>query len=402
MQQYKYTAINLQREKFTGTFIAKDETDLAVQLSTQGLYLVSAKPYTGATPSAFFTLGTGKVTLSELTSFCRQFAIMITSGMSILASLDILKEQEYSSYLKSILVIVAEDVKGGMMFSNALDKHKTAFPDFFRSMIRVGEASGKLDVVLNSLADYYEKDSAIRRKTKSAFAYPIMLAVMTLGIVIIMLLFIVPTFRESLSSLEVEAEGITKAVYDVSDFLLEYWQLVLLVIVLIGLALFGFGKTKKGSYFYDWAKVHVPLIKKINIDLITARFARGFGLLLSSGMDIMEAMNAVVIVFGNQDVEARFAKATEDVQHGVALSTAFEQYKLFPSILTQMVAVGEKTNSLDDVLARSCSFFDEAVETSIASVTSIIQPIMLLIMGGIIGLLFIAIYSPMLAIMTSF
>lgn len=402
MQQYKYTAINLQREKFTGTFIAKDEADLAVQLSTQGLYLVSAKPYTGATPSAFFTLGTGKVTLNELTSFCRQFAIMITSGMSILASLDILKEQEYSAYLKSILVIVAEDVKGGMMFSDALNKHKTAFPDFFRSMVKVGEASGKLDVVLNSLADYYEKDSAIKRKTRSAFSYPIMLAAMTFGIVIVMLLFIVPTFRDSLSSLEVEPEGITKAVYDVSDYLLEYWQIYLLAIILIGIAVFAFGKTKKGSYFFDWAKVHVPIIKKINIDMVTARFARGFGLLLSSGMDIMEAMDAVTIVFGNQDVEARFHKAAEDVQHGVALSVAFERYKLFPSILTQMVAVGEKTNSLDDVLARSCSFFDEAVEMSIASVTSKIQPIMLLVMGSVIGILFIAIYSPMLSIMTSF
>lgn len=401
MQQYKYTAINLQREKFTGTFIAKDEADLAVQLSTQGLYLVSAKPYSGATPSAFFTLGTGKVTLNELTSFCRQFAIMITSGISILGSLDILKEQEYSSYLRSILAIVDEDVKGGMMFSDALNKHKSAFPDFFRSMVKVGEASGKLDVVLNSLADYYEKDTAIRRKTKSAFSYPIMLAVMTFGIVILMLLFIVPTFRESLSSLEVEPEGITKAVYSVSDFLLANWQSFLLVIILTGIAVFAFGKTKKGSYFFDWAKVNVPVIKKINIDMVTARFARGFGLLLSSGMDITEALEAVTIVFGNQDVEARFQKAADDVKHGVALAVAFERYKLFPSILTQMVSVGEKTNSLDDVLARSCSFFDEAVEMSIASVTSKIQPIMLLIMGSVIGTLFIAIYSPMLSIMTS-
>ena len=401
MQQYKYTAINLQREKFTGTFIAKDEADLAVQLSTQGLYLVSAKPYSGATPSAFFTLGTGKVTLNELTSFCRQFAIMITSGISILGSLDILKEQEYSSYLRSILAIVDEDVKGGMMFSDALNKHKSAFPDFFRSMVKVGEASGKLDVVLNSLADYYEKDTAIRRKTKSAFSYPIMLAVMTFGIVILMLLFIVPTFRESLSSLEVEPEGITKAVYSVSDYLLANWQSFLLAIILTGIAVFAFGKTKKGSYFFDWAKVNVPVIKKINIDMVTARFARGFGLLLSSGMDITEALEAVTIVFGNQDVEARFQKAADDVKHGVALAVAFERYKLFPSILTQMVSVGEKTNSLDDVLARSCSFFDEAVEMSIASVTSKIQPIMLLIMGSVIGTLFIAIYSPMLSIMTS-
>ncbi len=399
MQQYKYTAINLQKEKFSGHFIAQDEEDLAVQLSKQGLYLVSCKPYTGKSPSAFFTLGTGKVRLSELTTFCRQYAIMVNSGISLLGGIEILKEQNFSAYFRQLLQVIYEDLKAGMMLSEAMAKHKGVFPTFFRSMIKVGETSGKIDVVLNSLADYYERDNAIKKKVRSAFSYPIMLLCMTVGIIILMLAFVIPTFRESLSSLDIEPEGLTKAVYDISDFLLAYWLYILAGVIVLVLALILFGKTARGRYAYDWLKVHAPIIRKVNVDLITARFARGFGLLLSSGMDITEAMDAVVIVFGNQDVERRFKLAAEDVRHGTTLAIAFNRYKLFPDILTQMVAVGEKTASLDEVLERSCAFFDDTVESSLTAVTSKIQPIMLLLLGGIIGTLFIAVYSPMLTIM---
>ena len=286
-----------------------------------------------------------------------------------------------------------------MMLSDAMAKHKGVFPDFFRSMIKVGETSGRIDIVMNSLADYYERDNSIKKKTRSAFSYPIMLMCMTVAIVILMLAFVIPTFRDSLSSLDIEPQGLTKAVYDISDFLLANWMYLLAGIVVFGLILFGVGKTPRGRYFYDWLKVHMPLIGKVNIDLITARFARGFGLLLSSGMDITDALDAVVIVFGNRDVERRFRAAAEDVRHGTTLAIAFNRYRLFPDIMTQMIAVGEKTAALDDVLERSCSFFDDAVERSLTAVTSKIQPIMLILLGGIIGTLFIAVYSPMLDIM---
>lgn len=400
MQKYKYTAVNLQKEKFTGIFIANDERDLAAQLAKQNLFLVSASPYSDKTPSAFFTLGTGKVSLKELTAFCRQISIMLGSGMALLDCLETLKSQKYSSYFRSILSVVFEDVKGGMMLSEALQKHKKVFPDFFRSMIYVGEVSGKLETVFSSLADYYESDSKIRRKTASALAYPLMLMVLAVGIVVLMLTYIVPTFQNSLAALEITPTGITKVVYDISDWTVANWLYVLAAIVVIVILLILFGRTKKGRYLYDVIKIKMPLIGRLQQDLITARFARGFGLLLSSGMDIVDAMESIVIVLGNLDVERRFKLAIEDVRHGFSLAESLEKYKLFPDILLQMISVGEKTASIDEVLSRSCGYFDEQVETTLNAVTGTIQPVMLIIMGLIVGTLFLAIYSPILNIMT--
>ncbi len=400
MNKYKYTAVNLDKKKIKGTFIAKDEQDLGEQLAKQGLYLISSSIYTGNTPSAFFTLGTGKVTLAELTIFCRQFAIMLNTNIPILDCLDILKNQPYSGYFKKILEVIYDDVKSGILLSAALEKHGRVFPDFFKSMVSVGEKSGKLDVVFVSLADYYETDTAIKRKAKSAMSYPLMLLGMTVGILILMFAMVIPTFRETLADMDVEITGVTKVVYDLHDFFLNYWRVLLVsIIVIVGGIVIAL-RTEPGKYAFDVIKLKLPLVKKITLNMITSRFARGFGLLLSSGMDLNDALEAIEIVLGNRYMKKRFHEAADAVRHGMSLTVAFESYKIFPQMMLQMIAIGEKTASLDDVLMRSCTFFDNEVETSLNSLTSKIQPIMLIFMGAVVGTLFIAVYSPILSMMT--
>jgi type II secretory pathway component PulF len=227
-----------------------------------------------------------------------------------------------------------------------------------------------------------------------------MLLVMAVGIVILMLAFVIPTFRETLSQLEVEISGLTKAIYDMSDFLLANWLYMLAGAILIALAIFGILQTEKGKYGFDYLKVHIPFIKRVQINTITARFARGFALLLSSGMDLTEAMDSIEVVLGNRYVKTRFHAAADSVRQGMSLTNAFETYKLFPAMMNQMITVGEKANSLDEVLTRSCVFFDSQVETSLNSVTSKIQPVMLILIGGVIAVMFMGVYSPMLSIMT--
>ena len=400
MQKYRYVAMNLQRQKIKGVFLANDEQDLEKQLAKQSLFLISAKPYDGGAPSSFFTWGTGKVSNSELTGFCRQFSIMLNTHIPILDCLDILKNQPYTAFFRSIISVIYEEVKGGTLLSDALEKQKKVFPDFFRSMVKVGELSGKLDEVFRSLSDYYEKDAELRRKLKSALSYPIMLAVMTLGIVILMLAVVIPTFRETLAKLEVEPTGLTAVVYAISDFLLGYWQYLLCGIIVVGFLGYAVARTEFVGYYVDVLKLKLPVLKTVQLNMLTARFARALALLLSSGMDLNEALYATEIIINNRYLLGRFQKASDAVRSGMSLTNAFESYELFPSMMIQMVTVGEKTNALSDVLTRSCTFFDAQVETSLNSITNKIQPIMLIIMGAVIGTLFLAVYSPMISIMS--
>lgn len=401
MKKYKYEAVNLNKRKFTGTFLAENEKDLASQLAKQNLFLTKAKVAPEKINPSFFSITGAKISINDLTAFCRQFAIMINSGMSIVQALYVLKSQDYNKYFQTIIESVHEDVKGGLMLSDALDKHKKVFPNFFKSMIRVGEASGKLDEVLNSLANYYDEDAALKKKTKGALTYPIMLLLMTLGIVVLMMVFVIPTFKETLTSMNVPMPALTQAIADMSDFILLNWRIIVLVVMAVVAAIIIFRMTKTGKYFFDTLAIRIPFLKTINMAKITARFARGFSLLLSSGMDIIDAMEEISPLLGNMNVEKRFRQATEDVKQGMSLTVAFEGYKLFPDILIQMISVGERTAALEEVLTRSCSFFDEQADTAIKSFISAISPIMLLIMGGVVGVLFVAIYSPMLQIMTS-
>lgn len=401
MPVYKYVAINAKRQRVKGKFIAEDERDLAAALAKNNLYLQSSKLYKEGTPSAFFTMGTGKVSTSDLTGFCRHIAIMITAGISVPDCLESLKKQSYSGYFRSILAVVYDDVKGGAMLSEAFEKHKKAIPNFFRSMVRVGEASGRLDAVFVALADYYESDAAIKRKARSALVYPMFLLAMTVGIVALMLTFIIPTFKEALADLDVEISGYTKAVYDISDFLIEYGRYVILGVILLGLMIFLILCTERGKYLWDVCKVRLPMIGRVSTDLLTARFSRAFSLLLSSGRDLASSMDTVGMIIGNRYLAGRFAKAAETVKQGASLSDALRYYNIFPEMLLQMVAVGERTATLDEVLGRTCSYFDQQVESTLTSLTAKIQPVMLLIMGTIIGSLFLAVYSPMLSIMST-
>ena len=399
MKKFKYVAVNIQKQKISGTFIAEDEKDLAQQLAKQSLFVISSKPYSDKTPSAFFTLGTGKVKLAELTNFCRQFSIMLNTHIPILDSIDILRHQSFSAYFKKILNVIHDDVKGGMVLSQALDKHSKVFPDFFRSMVYIGETSGKLHIVFNSLADYYEKDTMLKRKVKSAMSYPTMLMVMAVAIIALMFVFIIPKFRDSMNKLEVEITGLTKTIYSISDYFVANWRYMILIVIGVILLIFLLLQTEKGKYCYDWLKMKVPFIRTVQRNIVTARFARGLGLLLASGMDLSEAMDAVEVVIGNRYVKKRFRLAAENVRHGMSLSVAFESYKLFPQMMIQMINIGERTATLDEVLNRACDFFDGQVETSMNALISKIQPIMLIIIGGVIATLFIAVYSPMLSIM---
>ena len=398
MQKYKYQAIDINKKKFTGSFLAENEESLKAQLAAQGLFLVSAKPVSDKSPQASFFSTSTKVKLTEITNFCRQFSILINSGISIVESLEILKNQPYSQLFKSILDVVHEDVKAGLLLSEALDKHEKVFPEFFRSMTYVGEMSGSLDSVLSDLANYYELDDKIKRQIKGAMTSPIVLLLLVVGIIVLMFCFVVPTFKEALANLNVEMPAITLMIFNMSQFFLDYWYIMLAVVVLLVLLIKVYIGTESGRYNFDTFKLKAPIIKPITINTVASRFTHGFSLLITSGMDLVDAMKVMVKVFGNKNIEEKFAKATDDVQRGASLTVALNTYQIFPDMLIQMVAVGEKTGQLDEVLQRSCNYYDEQLSIALNSITTVIQPILLVVAGSVIGIMFMAIYSPILQI----
>ena len=398
MQKYKYQAIDINKKKFTGSFLAENEDALKAQLAAQGLFLVSAKPVSEKSPTASFFSTSGTVKLTEITNFCRQFSILINSGISIVESLEILKNQPYSQLFKTILEIVHEDVKSGFLLSEALDKHDKVFPEFFRSMTYVGEMSGSLDAVLSDLANYYEMDDKVKRQIKGAMTYPIVLMLLVVGVILLMFLFVVPTFKEALANLDVEMPAITMMIFNMSKFFQDYWYIILGAALLLVILFKVYVSTEAGRYQFDTFKLKGPIISNIEVNTVASRFTHGFSLLITSGMDLVDAMKVMTNVFGNKNIEAKFMKATDDVQRGSSLTVALNTYQIFPDMLIQMVSVGEKTGQLDEVLQRSCSFYDEQLSIALNSLTTVIQPILLAVAGGVIGVMFMAIYSPILQI----
>ena len=283
-----------------------------------------------------------------------------------------------------------------------MEKHKKVFPEFFRSMIYVGEISGSLEKVLNSLADYYENEVTLKRKIKGALAYPLMMGVMLIGIVLLMLLMIVPQFEDTLTTLgitEAEMNQLTAAVFAASRWLRANGLTLLYAVVIFFALGFVLLRTEKGKMALDTLKYRLPLVKSVQINLVASKFTKAMSLLLSSGMQMVDALEVVHNVLGNRYAQKVFKSVIDDVRQGASLTFAMDAYKLFPQMLIQMLSTGEKSGNIEDVLSRSVTFFDSQVETSLLRVTGIIQPLMLCLMGVVIGGMFVAVYSPMIAIM---
>ena len=402
MKKYKYVAVNIEKKRFTGIFVAENEDNLRQLLSQQNLYLISCKPIKNETPNPFFSVS-GKIEIKELTTFCRQFAIMLNSGISILESLNQLKQQKFSGYFKALLFIIYDDVKVGLLLSQAMEKHKKIFPEFFRSMIYVGEISGNLEKVLISLADYYDNEIELKKKITGALAYPIFMGVLIIAVAVLMLVLVVPMFKDTLSQMDIAREDfniITLVLFDMSDWVLQYGlNLVYVLVGLIALIFFGL-KTQKGKDISDYLKYNLPIIRDVQINMVASKFVKSLGLLLSSGMNMADALEVVQHLLGNRYAEKKFRFIVDDIRQGASLTFAMDQYKIFPQILIQMISTGEKTGGVEEILNRTMKFFDAQVESSLLKATGILQPVMLCVMGVVIGGTFMAIYSPILTIMT--
>lgn len=338
-----------------------------------------------------------KVDEQALTVFSRQFATMINAGLAMVRCLDILSEQTEDKKLRDTLIQVRRDVEGGSTLSNSLAKHPQVFSMLYISMVKAGEMGGVLDEVLERLAGFMEKDFALKKKVKSALTYPVVILCMASGIVFFLVTYILPTFVALF-------EGMSLALPLPTQILIAVTKgarnpaVVIPVALLCGLGMFLMGqyvKTPAGRKQYDMMKLNIPVFGLLNRKVSISRFCRTLGTLLSSGVPIMQALEIVGRASGNEIIAMTVTKVRESIREGESIASPLGSSGMFPPMVTQMVAVGEETGNLDAMLSKIADFYDTEVEYMLASLTSMLEPIMIVGMGGIVGFIVISVFLPL-------
>ena len=401
MPLFKCTVLNTLGEKEVVYLEAVDDVVLKAELRQNKMHALKIKVVKEKKENEFLALSS-KVKADEFTNFLRQFAVMVNAGIPISDCMNSLRSQRFSKPLRVVLQKIYYDIESGILLSEAFEKHPKVFPSFFVSMVAIGEASGSLDKVLLSMADYYENDRKIKKKAKSAMVYPTVLLVLVFAVLVFVMLFILPSFESTINELGGEVPTITRVMMSISHFIQNKIFIIIPVIVVVFIAIKLFFKTKKGKYIRDYLLFRLPIVGKVQRNLITSRFAKAFAILLGSGMNLIDCLENLKKMLGNEVFSRKFNFTIEEVKRGRRLAPSIEATKLFPSILTEMINVGEETGNIEDVLVATSSYFDELVESSISKAIASLEPVMIIAIGGIVAIVILSVLVPIISIMVSF
>ncbi|MDQ3217418.1 MAG: type II secretion system F family protein [Actinomycetota bacterium] len=382
-----------------GKMEAAGEGAVASRLRQQGMTPIQITKDSKASMKMEIRIREPKVKLKDLAIFSRQFATMINAGLSLLRTLNILSEQTENPTLAKTVGLLRDDIERGSSLSAAMSKYPKVFSKLFVSMVKAGETGGQLDVVLNRVADGLEADYKLRQKVKSAMTYPVVVAVIAGGLVVVMLLFVVPTFAGMFDDLGGELPLPTKILLAISQ------QAKFLVPIGFVLSIVGFiahKKMKASSANYrlrfDTVMLKVPVFGDLFSKVALSRFARTLALLLRAGVPVLQALDIVADSTGNEVLARASLDVKESVRSGESMASPLENHKVFPPMVVQMISVGEDTGAIDAMLDKISDFYDQEVEATTEALTSLIEPIMIAVLGGIVGAMVIALYMPMFAI----
>ncbi len=336
-----------------------------------------------------------RIKSKDLAVFCKQLYAMLKAGVTIVNSLDILKQQTENKRLSKIISQMYDDLQKGNTFSEALSHHKDAFPAIFISMVEAGELSGNIDIIMNRLANHFEKEYKIENKVKGAMTYPIILAVVCVAVVIFLLTTIMPTFVEMYSSSGVELPKITQVMIAISEALKSYWYMIALVAAGLALTVSAMNKNANVKLKEDYYKLQIPVVKNLVLKVATSRFTRTLSTLMGSGVPLLQALETVAGVTGNTYIGSKIMEAREDVRRGLALSQPLRQQGVFPPMVHSMIKIGEDSGSIEEILDKTADFYDEEVDTAVTRLTTMLEPVMIVFMAVIIGFIVISMVTPM-------
>ncbi|MDM0713125.1 type II secretion system F family protein [Clostridium perfringens] len=393
MAIFKYKAINSEGQRIEGSQSADSENQIREMLLSNQYYPLSIEKENSKSKKSFSF--NSKVKLKDIAVFCRQFYVMLDSGLSIGKALNILIEQCEKPKLREALIGVNGELKRGETLASSMRKRKDVFPNLLTSMIDAGERSGNLDIILKRMVEYYEKETKIRGKIKSAMIYPIVLGVVAIIAITFILTFVMPTFVQMFEENNVDLPMSTKMVLGTSKMLGKYGIIIFLILVTAIILLGKYLKSEEGQYKLSSINLKIPVIKKLTQKIIVSRFTRTMGIVSSSGMSLVTSIEIVASVVGNKIAEKELLKVKEKVLKGEGLGDSIMNIKIFPPMLASMVKIGEEAGSLDSILDKTADFYDDELEREIKTATALIEPSMIVLMGIIIGFLLISILTPM-------
>jgi type IV pilus assembly protein PilC len=389
---FEYKGKTLAGTTVSGELKAKDRNELEKLLRSNKILVSSVikKP-----SSIKFSFGSKKVKKVQISRFTRQFATMIGAGLPMVQCLEILAQQSESAELRKVIGQVKESVQAGTTLAEALSKHKKVFDDLYVNMVDAGEIGGALDSILVRLATYREKADALVRKVKGALIYPCVIFIVAIGVTAAMLTFIVPVFAKLFSGLGAELPGPTKFVLGLSNFLRNNVITGLIFLALLAVGYRFYSRTDQGRLLIDKILLKLPLIGELLRKSAISRFTRTLGTLISSGVSILDALDITAKTAGNKVIQNAIKKSVISIAEGETITQPLKETGVFPPMVTQMVSVGEKTGGLDDMLNKIADFYEEEVDAAVSAITSIIEPVVIIFMGVIVGGILISMYLPM-------
>ncbi len=341
----------------------------------------------------------GRVRAEELVVFVRQFATMIDAGLPLVQCLDILSSQEPNKYFKSVLTDVKESVESGMTFADSLRKHPKVFDSLFVNLVAAGEIGGILDTILNRLATYIEKNVKLVRQVKGAMTYPIGILVVAGGVVFALLKFVIPTFEKMFADFgNAKLPTLTQVVINASHWFGQWWWAVIIGLVAFGYAFKQFISTERGREIFDTALLKFPIIGKLLRKVAVAKFTRTLGTMIASGVPILDALDIVAKAANNKVIEKAIYFVRDKISEGSNMADPLAKTNVFPSMVVQMIAVGESTGAMDTMLQKIADFYEDEVEVAVEGLTKLLEPIMMVFIGGIVGTVLIAMYLPIFSV----
>jgi len=398
---FAFNAINAEGLEFDGTLSAADIAGAIDQLRQRGLLADKVVEIDDGAQASNAVPAFKSVKTKSLQIFSRQFATMIEAGMNVVTSLVILEQQTTDAVLQDVIVALREDVEGGLLLSEAMARHPKVFSRLFVAMVEAGEAAGVLDVVMDRVAIQLEKEEQIKRRVKSAMMYPTIVMVFATLVLIGMLLFLVPIFVKIFDQLHGQLPTLTQYVLTASNLLRHQWYIVFPLYFGSIIGFFRWKKSARGRPVWDRMRLHMPMrIGQTVLKITMARFSRTLSTLVAAGVDIIKALEITGQTSGNYVVEAALADVRVRVREGASIAQPLIENSVFPPMVSQMVRIGEETGELEKMLGKIADFYEDEVDASIQSLTSIIEPIMMIGVGLMVGVILIAMYLPMFKMLT--